>query len=991
MEHLILQDQNANAAHEQFYFTPAQSTAFLATQLNQAAPEPVSTKAQLLAAERAAAARARMAQATHVRTAQKAYLQKQAQDFAAWLAQTTLTTNHTAQSFTSVKIAAEDTQLQLKDELLSKLSTFPPKAAQITCACKILRSHPITLVPEEQQAQAHQRTEEEQLSCDYLALLLTCLKPTERPAFYNTYLSSITTLTGQNRAQLIEQEQAAAYYAPMILRTWAHHFTGAPEAQLTRAWDSAALSHFECCDYELPQQPKAYDVKRTCLALSERAQCVSLEAQQALNDLSLCLNRLQPRYLGTVLRKINPLLKCDGSAFIQGLVKLGRSMTQHFPLVALMAPGITPPDPTDPTKPQTSLEEQVKAYLKSTELKLKGKLRKQAERNDAQFQAELEQAPKQQNSIWAPAPAHQDPDDQGGSGSNDSGSTPDDWGNISDSSGTGSSDKAAATSSATHAEASSTELREHDWFVPTLPASPFGAAQPDAEASSAELREHDWFVPTLPASPFGAAQPDAEASPSEHRTHDWFVPTLPESPFVARKPDSESTHAEHRTHDWFVPMLPESPFGADQPDAEASPAEHRAHDWFVPTLPESPFGATQPDAEASLAEHRTNDWFVPQLPESPFVARKPDSESTIAERSAHDWFVPTLPESPFGAAQPDAETSPAEISTHDWFVPTLPESPFVAAQPDACKKASFVTEPHAPSQADQPETLKPVVPELCYLRKQPTDQLVEIEQVPAFLTRCAQITRDASFPERWEITLPQLYGKQTEKGYVDLVQPKLVNYLDPECWRGATAGMLEQTFVLPQMISARDAQGVPQAFAFSMTAKELVSPASMLTACSEPEFANLCTMCYLTPTCTAQVLAQFHEDWLNNNGGSGFSVSNNPKEPEYMDGNLCDCLKLGISPDEYSGCCYAPLPYDVLRIEQMAVESTIACTEHPFGPIATTGLAPYCNAWRFLTTQRQVRGIKDYDYDQLISQLEHQLRETAVLLRCYCDRRMNYR
>ena len=408
MEHQMLQHQTA-AAHEQHYFTPAPNSVFLSThqdslrsQRQAVAPsepdaESTATK-ERLAAERAAAARERLAHAAQVRAIQKAHLQSKAQDFNAWLVQAPLTS-----SAASDMLSTESASLQLKSELLTKLSTFPPKAPQITCACKCLRSHLIALVPESQQALAHKRTEAEQLNCDYLAWVLNCLKPAARPAFYNTCLTSITALESLTRAQLEQQEQAADQYAPLTLRTWAQQFTGAPETQLVRNWDLAALSHFECCDYELPAQPKAYDVKRTCLALGERAQCVTLEAQQAINDLSLCVTRLQPRYLGGTLPKINALFKRDGAGFIQGLAELGCTLPQRYPLVKLLRPEITSPDPTDPTKQ----EEQINAYLKSTELKLKGKLRKQAERNDAQFQQELEQKAALA-SVSAPEPQDHD-------------------------------------------------------------------------------------------------------------------------------------------------------------------------------------------------------------------------------------------------------------------------------------------------------------------------------------------------------------------------------------------------------------------------------------------------------------------------------------------------------------------------------------------------------------------------------------------------------
>ena len=821
MEHLILQSQAA-AAHEQHYFTPASTSAFLATHQDLAVTP---SNEQILAAERtanerAAAARARLAQAAQVRTAQQTYLRRQEQNFTAWHAQMLLTTNSAEVTLSVQPEQNEDasSHLQLKPELSAKLSTFPPKAAQITCACKCLRSHPIALVAPEQQALAHQRTESEQLNCDYQALVLTYLKPAERPAFYNMCLSSVTALNGLTNHQLIEQ--AAAHYAPLTLRAWAHQFTGAPEDQLTRAWNLADLSHFECCDYELPQQPKAYDVKRTCLALSERAQCVTLEAQQAINDLSLSISRMQPRHLGSALTKINPLFQLDGVGFIQGLAQLGRFIPQHYPLVPLMAPGITATNATNQA-------EQVKDYLKSTELKLKGKLRKQAECNDAQFQAELEQA-EQQASDLASKSDHKDRDDQGGSsGSNDSGSTSNDSGTTPDTSG----------SSEDIAAASSTE-------------------------NAADLGDHDWFVPILPELPFGSARSTAS---------DAIAP---------------------EDHDWFVPILPESPFAP-------SPAP-----------------------------------------------------ANTAELSDHSWFVPILPVTDFGLSAAPKVNEDEVVKTYQ--------------------------------QLD----LVPLVPELCYLHQLPVTQPEKLPDVPAFLAEYAQLKRADAHPERWEATFPQLYGDKTDYGYVDLVQPTLVNALDPKCWYGASAGALPHTFVLPQAISTRDAQGVPQALVLNLLTQDQATSATLLNTSSESDFVQLSDAGYLTLSCTQQVLEQFRCAWLNNNDGAGFSVSTDPSAPEYLDYSLDDCHGIGASPAELSGSCYEPLPYDTLRIEQMAVESTCATPAYPYGKVAQTGLAPYCNALSYLKEQHQQTGHRS---DALkISMLEQQLRDTATHLHWYADRRLNF-
>ena len=989
MEHLLLQG-HAATAHEQHYFSPAPTSAYLATH------QDVSSNLEPKVAERAAAARARLAQAAQVRATQQAYLHHQMQEFNTWYAQ--VSQAHAAESAAPAPDYAEadSSHLQLKPELLAKLNTFPPKAAQITCACKCLRSHPIAQVPVKQQARAHKRTKSEQLSCDYLALILSCLKSAERPAFYNTCLTNLNALEGLTGAQLQQQEQAAAHYAPLTLRTWANQFSGAPKAQLTRAWTYADLSHFECCDYELPQQPKAYDVKRTCLGLSERAQCVTLEAQQAIYDLSLNLNRLQPRYLGPALTKINPLFQLDGVGFIQGLAKLGCSITQRYPLAALLAPQINPTDPTDPTK----LQEQVNAYLKSTEAKLTAKLRKQAERNDAQFQKEQEQAQQQ---ALAPKSDHSDPDDQGGSsGSNDSGTPPNDSGNMPGDSG--SSEGAAAASSTD----SPVDLADHDWFVPVLPESPFGSADAvDPEA-------HDWFVPVLPESPFGSV--DAVAP----EDHDWFVPVLPESPFGS---EHSADTVDPEDHDWFVPILPESPFGSERAADTVDPVDHS---WFVPVLPESPFGS---ERAADTVDPEDHDWFVPVLPESPFGADS-SSAADAFDPEDHDWFVPILPESPFGSERSAESVDPVD---HDWFVPVLPESPFgsersadavdpsdhswfVPVLPEFSLSAASQSKSDRVPAADpedelpwsapclpvtdfglsadpqinvaldydevvsayQQHELTPVMPDLCYLRPIPT----ALPHAPAFLAQHAQIQHDATNPERWSATFPQLYGSSNAYGYVDLVQPKLVNALDPQCWVGASAGAIPHTFVLPQPICTCDDQGVPQGLVLDMMNQGHAAAATLLKTYSQHDFEAYLATGYLTFEHGLQVFEGFRRTWLNNNGGAGFAVSSDQTAPEYLELSLTDCHSIGADPAELSGYCFAPLPYDVLRIEQMAVESSYATAAHPFGPVATTGLAPYCNAFRYLKQQGS-------STDQL-SAIEYKLHEAAFKLHWYANRRLNF-
>ena len=912
MEHLLLQG-HAATAHEQHYFSPAPTSAYLTTH------QDVSENHETKVAERAAAARARLAQAAQVRATQQAYLHHQMQAFNSWYAQAQQTNAAESAAPAPDYAEADSSHLQLKPELLAKLSTFPPKAAQITCACKCLRSHPIAQVPVKQQARAHKRTKSEQLSCDYLALILSCLKPAERPAFYNTCLTNLNALDGLTGAQLQQQEQAAAHYAPLTLRTWANQFSGAPEAQLTRAWTYADLSHFECCDYELPQQPKAYDVKRTCLGLSERAQCVTLEAQQAIYDLSLNLNRLQPRYLGPALTKINPLFELDGVGFIQGLAKLGCFITQRYPLAALLAPQINPTDPTDPTK----LQEQVNTYLKSTEAKLTAKLRKQAERNDAQFQKEQEQAQQQ---ALAPKSDHSDPDDQGGSsGSNDSGSTPNDSGNMPG--GSGSSEGVAAASSTDNP----VDLADHDWFVPVLPESPFGS---EHSADTVDPVDHDWFVPVLPESPFGSV--DAVA-PEEH---DWFVPVLPESPFGS---EHSADTVDPEDHDWFVPILPESPFGSERAADTVDPEDH---DWFVPILPESPFGSERAADTVDPVDH---DWFVPVLPEFSLSAA-PQSESNL---------VP--------AADPEDELP--------WSAPCLPVTDFgLSADP----QINVALDYDEVVSTYQQHELTPVMPDLCYLRP----MLTELPHAPAFLAQHAQIQHDATNPERWSATFPQLYGSSNSYGYVDLVQPKLVNALDPQCWVGASAGALPHTFVLPQPIVTCDAQGVPQGLVLDMMNQGHAAAATLLKTYSQYDFEAYLATGYLTFEHGLQVFEGFRRTWLNNNGGAGFAVSSDQTAPEYLELSLTDCHSIGADPAELSGYCFAPLPYDVLRIEQMAVESSYATAAHPFGPVATTGLAPYCNAFRYL---KQQGGSTDQ-----LSAIEYKLHEAAFKLHWYANRRLNF-
>ena len=676
MEHQMLQHQTA-AAHEQHYFTPAPNSVFLSThqdslrsQRQAVAPsepdaESTATK-ERLAAERAAAARERLAHAAQVRAIQKAHLQSKAQDFNAWLVQAPLTS-----SAASDMLSTESASLQLKSELLTKLSTFPPKAPQITCACKCLRSHLIALVPESQQALAHKRTEAEQLNCDYLAWVLNCLKPAARPAFYNTCLTSITALESLTRAQLEQQEQAADQYAPLTLRTWAQQFTGAPETQLVRNWDLAALSHFECCDYELPAQPKAYDVKRTCLALGERAQCVTLEAQQAINDLSLCVTRLQPRYLGGALPKINALFKRDGAGFIQGLAELGCTLPQRYPLVKLLRPEITSPDPTDPTKQ----EEQINAYLKSTELKLKGKLRKQAERNDAQFQQELEQKAALA-SVSAPEP--QDHDEHSAPAASGqpanrvsaaaSGARPATNANpLSARPATNAAPLSARPATNANPLSARPATNANQLSArPTTNAAPL-SARPATNAAPLSAR------PATNADPLSArpatnaaplsAHPATNANPLSARLATNAAPLSARpatnaAPLSARPTTNAAPLSAH-------PATNAAPLSA-RPATNAAPLS--AHPRIEPEQPD--FDPSDEDYEAEEADLSDRSRDDPDLPQADFDLSDEDAEDV--DPSDRSWDDPDQPEEDFDSSDEDAEDD--DLSDRAWDDPDQPEA-----------------------------------------------------------------------------------------------------------------------------------------------------------------------------------------------------------------------------------------------------------------------------------------------------------------------------
>ena len=281
---------------------------------------------------------------------------------------------------------AQEAPSRLKPELSAKLTgAFPPSAAQVNVLGKSLRAHPITLVPEAQQETTHCRTPEQQLVCDYNALVLQHLKPAARALHFNICLSAL----------LKDTDQSPISAEPLEFLRWARGFQG--EAALTRPWSVDDLSAFECCDYELPERPKAYDLKRTLLALSQRAACVDLVLQPALNDLSLFVGNLQPRSAGTFLRKLNPLFTQDSNGFIAGLAALGQSVPEQYAVAALLE--LEPQADLTPDEACAWAQDQVVSLLKSSEGKLRGKLRKLAARNDAAFLAAL-----------APEPDPDDPD-----------------------------------------------------------------------------------------------------------------------------------------------------------------------------------------------------------------------------------------------------------------------------------------------------------------------------------------------------------------------------------------------------------------------------------------------------------------------------------------------------------------------------------------------------------------------------------------------------
>ena len=115
-----------------------------------AANEPVALAAAPLKAPR-------WAQMAAVNAEHKAHLNERKLSFERWL--------------TQQPVKEQDSSACLKPELSAKLTTaFPPKATQVNVLCKCLRAHPITLVPEAQQATTHCRTPEQQLECDYMAL-----------------------------------------------------------------------------------------------------------------------------------------------------------------------------------------------------------------------------------------------------------------------------------------------------------------------------------------------------------------------------------------------------------------------------------------------------------------------------------------------------------------------------------------------------------------------------------------------------------------------------------------------------------------------------------------------------------------------------------------------------------------------------------------------------------------------------------------------------
>ncbi len=293
--------------------------------------------------------------------------------------------------------------LPLKAELNTKLMTqCPPKAQQITALSKALRSHPIALVPAALHGAACARRPEQQLSCDYQAYLLGVLKTQPRTQLFNQCLSSVVAPQGLSLEHQAQLDCVLESLTPQAWLSWAHGAAELPtfqayHAQMAQAWTEDDLAAFECCAYELGARAQSADVKRFTLALEQRRQCMEFGLQPIVGSIITLLSLLKPAATTCLLHKLQPLMRCDGAAFTQGLRELGATVPARFALVALLSLPATPdaaastsePQPEAQTEAQREVQQAAAcAFLRGTELKLRGRLRQQAERNDAVAQPE---------------------------------------------------------------------------------------------------------------------------------------------------------------------------------------------------------------------------------------------------------------------------------------------------------------------------------------------------------------------------------------------------------------------------------------------------------------------------------------------------------------------------------------------------------------------------------------------------------------------------
>lgn len=82
--------------------------------------------------------------------------------------------------------------------------------------------------------------------------------------------------------------------------------------------------------------------------------------------------------------------------------------------------------------------------------------------------------------------------------------------------------------------------------------------------------------------------------------------------------------------------------------------------------------------------------------------------------------------------------------------------------------------------------------------------------LPSFCQEEAETWKDTDGLMMWRVAGPQRYGTRT-MGVLsaDLLRPVFVNGLNPKCWYGCRRGTLAYTYVYPEVIGERDAQGVP--------------------------------------------------------------------------------------------------------------------------------------------------------------------------------------